>query len=322
MKTLNGLMKHLRDKGIDTHGSVHKRKMKNYGYYHGYKGHRFVGTSSNCLNITNFNQIIALNEFDMSVKALLYPCVMFIETALKNYTLEAVLDDARSYSLDDIFSRTLVAYRDHAKRTRSYRDAMKKRLTLRSEINRLIQYNYPRNAIINHFYDSDKPLPVWALFEVMTLGNFGVFYSCLKKSVKLNIANDLALPNNYDSPNLLEHLIFALKDLRNAIAHNSAIYDVRFKRAEISSQLGQMLSAEIGVTSIDFHTISDYVVIIVYLLRRMKVSKTECNQVIRNYSIALESLRRSLDASDYHKIINTDARKKLQLLRKFVSDSN
>lgn len=37
MKTLNGLMKHLRDKGIETHGSVHKRKMKNYGYYHGYK---------------------------------------------------------------------------------------------------------------------------------------------------------------------------------------------------------------------------------------------------------------------------------------------
>lgn len=24
MKTLNGLMKHLRDKGIETHGSVHK----------------------------------------------------------------------------------------------------------------------------------------------------------------------------------------------------------------------------------------------------------------------------------------------------------
>ena len=71
MKTLNGLMKHLRDKGIETHGSVHKRKMKNYGYYHGYKGHRFVGNSSNCLGLTSFDEVIALNEFDMAVKALL-----------------------------------------------------------------------------------------------------------------------------------------------------------------------------------------------------------------------------------------------------------
>ena len=103
MKTLNGLMKHLRDKGIETHGSVHKRKMKNYGYYHGYKGHRFVGNSSNCLDLTSFDEVIALNEFDMAVKALLYPSVMFIETVLKNYTLEAVLEDSHSFVLEDIF---------------------------------------------------------------------------------------------------------------------------------------------------------------------------------------------------------------------------
>ena len=322
MKTLNGLMKHLRDKGIDIQGSPQKRKLKNYGYYHGYKGHRFVGTATNCLNITNFDEAIALNEFDMSVKALLYPCVMFVETALKNYTLEAVLVDAHSYSLDDIFSRTLVAYRDHPKRTQGYREAMKKRLALRSEINRLIQYNYSKNAIIDHFYNNDKSLPVWALFEVMTLGNFGVFYSCLKRSVKLNIAHDLMLPSNFDCAGLLERLIFSLKDLRNAIAHNSAVYDVRFKRAKVGGQLGQMLSAETGVKEIDFQTITDYVILIVYLLRRMKVSKTECKQVIRGYSTSLELLRSSLKSSDYHKIVKTDARSKLRQLRQFVSDSD
>lgn len=319
MKTLNGLMKHLRNKGIDTHGVVHKRKMKNFGYYHGYKGHRFVGTASNRLNITDFDEVIALNEFDMAVKALLYPCVMFIETALKNYTLEAVLKDAHSCSLDDIFTRTLVAYRDYPQRSRGYRDAMKKRLALRSEINRLIQYNYSKNAIVNHFYDNDKPLPVWALFEVMTLGNFGVFYSCLKQSVKSGISDDLKLPSNFDGANILEHLVFTLKDLRNAIAHNSAVYDVRFQRAKVGGSLGQMLSAETNAKAIDFQTITDYVILIVYLLRRMKVSKTECYQIIRNYSTALESLRSSLKSSDYHKIAKTDARSKLKQLREFIS---
>lgn len=69
----------------------------------------------------------------------------------------------------------------------------------------------------------------------MTLGNFGVFYSCLKGSVRQSISDDLKLPNNYDGPGLLERTIFVLKDLRNAIAQNSAVYDVRFKRAKVGT---------------------------------------------------------------------------------------
>ena len=37
-KTLNSLMKHLRDGGIAIDGSAQKRRLKNIGYYHGYKG--------------------------------------------------------------------------------------------------------------------------------------------------------------------------------------------------------------------------------------------------------------------------------------------
>lgn len=101
-----------------------------------------MGNSSNCLDLTSFDEAIALNEFDMAVKALLYPSVMFIETALKNYTLEAVLEDSHSFVLEDIFSQTLVAYRDYPRKSKDYSAAMKKRLGLRAEINRLIQYNY------------------------------------------------------------------------------------------------------------------------------------------------------------------------------------
>lgn len=38
-KTLNSLMKHLRESGIAIGGSSQKRKLKNIGYYHGYKGY-------------------------------------------------------------------------------------------------------------------------------------------------------------------------------------------------------------------------------------------------------------------------------------------
>ncbi len=40
-KTTDGLMRHLRESGIDISGSLQKRQLINTGYFHGYKGYRF-----------------------------------------------------------------------------------------------------------------------------------------------------------------------------------------------------------------------------------------------------------------------------------------
>ena len=65
------------------------------------KGYRFVGKAENRLALSDFSQITALNDFDMQLKTLLYPRIMLVETALKNYTLEAVLADSKSESIRD-----------------------------------------------------------------------------------------------------------------------------------------------------------------------------------------------------------------------------
>lgn len=41
-KTIDGLMRHLRDSGIEISGSKQKRQLMNTGYFHGYKGYRFL----------------------------------------------------------------------------------------------------------------------------------------------------------------------------------------------------------------------------------------------------------------------------------------
>lgn len=41
-KTTDGLMRHLRESGIDISGSLQKRQLINTGYFHGYKGYRFL----------------------------------------------------------------------------------------------------------------------------------------------------------------------------------------------------------------------------------------------------------------------------------------
>lgn len=144
MATLNSLMKHLRSSGIDIGGSAQKRTLKNIGYYHGYKGYRFAGTSENRLPITCFN------DFDMQLKTIFYPKLLFIETALKNYTLEAVLEDARSEKLEDIWSTSLTGYRSH-KGTRGYKNEWAKRFRLRKELDDLILRNHSAKPVISHY---------------------------------------------------------------------------------------------------------------------------------------------------------------------------
>ncbi|HJG32009.1 MAG TPA: Abi family protein [Collinsella ihuae] len=316
-KSLNSLMKHLRESGIAICGSTQKRRLKNIGYYHGYKGYRFAGKASNKLPLTNFSQIAALYDFDTQLKSLLYPRVMQIETALKNYTLEAVLYDSCSESFEDIWRKSLTDYRSH--KGAAYSRAWEKRLRLRGEIDGLIFRNHKNRDVIGHFRDADKDIPIWAIFEVMTLGNFGSFYDCLNKRVKTSIVNDLGMPTNLESERRLRDIIYALKDLRNAVAHNGVILDVRFRTSSINTGVAQLLKQELGVAGIDFADITDYIVLITYLMRQIRLTKTECKQFISGYETILESIHAELPFNIYSKIIKTDARRKLRAARYFLS---
>ncbi len=310
-------MKHLRDSGIDINGSGQKRRLKNIGYYHGYKGYRFAGTASNKLPLTDFSQVVALYGFDTQLKTLFYSRVMAIETALKNYTLEAVLRDARSEAFEDIWRTSLTDYRSCS--GRSYREAWERRQRLRSEIDGII-FDYRKRPVIGHFRDADKDTPIWAIFEVMTLGNFGAFYDCLDRRVKTAIVRDLGMPTNLESELRLKDIIFALKDFRNAIAHNGVIVDVRFKSGSINTGVAQLLKQETGVGKIDFTDITDYVILLVYLMRCMGFTKTECKQLVAGYESILEKYRAELPFIIYSKLIKTSAHGKLTALRQFVSN--
>lgn len=313
-------MKHLRNSGVNINGSTQKRRLKNIGYYHGYKGYRFAGKATNRLPLTDFSQVATLYDFDMQLKALFYPHVMSIETALKNYTLEAVIGDARSGVFEDIWRKSLTDYRSNANR-KKYRKAWETRQRLRGEIEGII-YGYRGRDVIGHFRDADKDIPIWAIFEVMMLGNFGSFYGCLDGRVKTVIVRDLGMPTNLDSEHTLKDIIFSLKDFRNAIAHNGVVIDVRFQSGKINTDISRLLEQETGVGKgkIDFTDITDYVILLIYLMRRMVFTKTECKQLIAGYEAIIERCRAKLPFDVYSKLIKTNARGKLTAARQFVSN--
>lgn len=314
-------MKHLRDQGISIGGSGQKRKLKNIGYYHGYKGFRFVGDSSKRLPINDFSQIASLHAMDMQIKTLFYPYIMTIETALKNYTLEAVLSYAKSEDFDDIYKNCLTAYRGYHPNTGDYKKSWANRLRLRQTVDGLVFREQDKKPFFKHFRDRGRTIPIWAIFEAMTLGEFGNFYACLDRPIKSAIVADLGMPAQFDSEALLLSIIFSLKDLRNAIAHNAIVSDVRFKTGGISKNIGKLLKSEAGIDSINFSDITDYVILVVYLLGLLKLPKTDRKRLVSGYEGILLRYKKELPRGIYGHFVRTEAQNKLKLLKKYVMKS-
>ncbi len=321
IKTINSLMMHMRDKhGIKVSGSKHKRKLRNLGYYHGYKGYRFIKNNSDRIKFSDFDQIEALNLFDMELKTLFYPKIMYLETALKNYVLEIVLNKSNTESFNIIYESVLTGYKDITKNEKDKKKEFQKRLHLRDSIYNELTRSYSRDTqVIKHFYQKDKPVPIWSIFEVITLGQFGTFISCLNTETKREISKELKLNQTCDqNGKLTENIVYLLKDLRNSVAHNNVIFDCRFKTSRINKGLINCIEYDTAIENINFNTILDYVILVIYMLKKIDCSKSDLNLVIRGYENSIEGLRENIPVNYYNKIVYTDTKNKLEQLKKYI----
>ena len=280
-----------------------------------------MGDSSKRLPINDFSQIASLHAMDMQIKNSFYPYIMTIETALKNYTLEAVLSYAKSEDFDDIYKNCLTAYRGYHPNTGDYKKSWANRLRLRQTVDGIIFREQDKKPFFKHFRDRGRTIPIWAIFEAMTLGEFGNFYACLDRPIQSAIVADLGMPAQFDSEALLLSIIFSLKDLRNAIAHNAIVSDVRFKTGGISKNIGKLLKSEAGIDSINFSDITDYVILVVYLLGLLKLPKTDRKRLVSGYEGILLRYKKELPRGIYGHFVRTEAQNKLKLLKKYVMKS-
>lgn len=321
IKSIDSLMKYLRDKHhIAISGSHQKRRLRNIGYYHGYKGYRFINTPSRNIAYTDFNQVLAINSFDLELKSIFYPHIMFIETVLKNYVLEVTLQHSNTENFNEIFDKCLTYYKTFSTGSDEYKKALKKRLGLREKIYNTLTRDYTNNRqVIQHFYHRDESVPIWAIFEVISLGEFGNFVSCSNINIKKNISISLNLNQSCDANGkLTESIIYIIKDLRNSIAHNDVVFDTRFKSSNPSGSLLACLRLDTQITNINFHTIIDYLILVIYLLKNFHVTKTELNKVVSKFEILINNFRTQVPISIYNQIFHTDTRNKLNLLKSFI----
>lgn len=332
---INGLIEYLkREKNIEV-SEKHQYALMNMGYYHGYKGYRYIQSPQNRIPYTEFEQLAAIYEFDSKVKALFYPCVMTIETALKNHVLEVVVSQAHSDSFADVYNMLLNTYKtemaaiqqekSYEKKKRAREKAkkeIKRRLELRNRIYKVQTDAFANgNRIADHFLNNDRNIPIWGIFELLSLGEFGHFVSCLNGSCRRMIAEKIGMEQKGDTQAMLpQRVIYAVKDLRNAIAHNDVVFDTRFRTSGIDKQVSTAVEDKTQIKDITFDTITDWLILIVYLLNLLHVNPKEIKAAITAFECASEELRKKIPILVYTRIIHTDAKRKLEGLKTFASE--
>ena len=132
----------------------------------------------------------------------------------------------------------------------------------------------------------------------------------------------LHLPSNlYADGKITEYIIYALKDLRNAVAHNNIIFDTRFRTGKINQRLGTLLETEVEIANLDFKYIYAYIILLTYVMRKMGGSKTICKQFLNTFLSLTDELRNQLPANVCNQILGTQQRSHLKQLQNYISNS-
>lgn len=323
-KTTDGLMRHLRANGINISGSTQKRQLINSGYYHGYKGYRYFNDSQTRLPFTSFKEIYATIQYDSALKALLYSKMMYIETAMKNIALDSILVKANSERIQDMFDKVISSYKNAPSNLNDdqKRKLQQKKLDLQKKIHSEISREYSKgNRKITHFYNNtnQNDVPLWALFEILNMGDFGNLLSCLSYDVRDYISKKLGINLSCDTNRqLIFTYIFLLKDLRNAIAHNAVIFDTRFRTMKPSNAMTQCLKLEIGLPYVNFKTIGDYFILMCYYLKLLHLPKNEIKAFIREFEKITTEYLNSVGKNVSSIVIHPDLQSRLTALKKFI----
>lgn len=153
------------------------------------------------------------------------------------------------------------------------------------------------------------------------MGEFASFVSCLDNSIKENISKSLGLHQAFDQNKLLaERIIICIRDLKNAIAHNDVIYDRRFTKKNIDNNVSESIKKDIGMTeSIDFLFVEDYFILVIYLLKKLKISNIELQKAIKKFEDFMGNFYKSVSKPIFFKIFTSNSRNKINKVKSFIN---
>lgn len=321
--SINSLMKHMRtNHGMeDLRGSDRKILLRNMGYFHGYKGFRFVRKPKNAIPLPSFDALMDIYGFDSAIKAAIYPEIMFIETAVKNIVLARILENIEDPGLATFLRRGLRTCRDAGGRVVS--GQMREKLKLKSQLQNIVRRSY-KNDLVKHYVDRDDDAPVWSIFEVMTLGDLTSVCRSLPDETLAEIASDLGF--SHANPGIVVDIVETIRPLRNAVAHNGVVFDSRFSQSvkytnpdRNLAAVGELLDEDLSIGyRLNFNSIVDYIVLLAYLLTLLTYQKKRSREFLRKCLRELEKLESAVGVDTYMMIVGSGDRQKYRFIEGFI----
>jgi hypothetical protein len=145
----------------------------------------------------------------------------------------------------------------------------------------------------------------------------GLLSGCLRfrRPDKPEYVLKLYYSNTDQNGRLIETMVYFLTDLRNAVAHNSVVFDCRFMKSNPPKRIKRFVKEETEIEA-EFKSFDDFIALTVGLLIKLEYSKTEVKRLIRSYVDNAEKLRAKVPIEIYNKILGTETKKKTSTLLK------
>lgn len=297
--SIDGLVEHLRENGISISGDEQIRDLVNYGYYHGYKGYRSFKITNTTIPFSDFKEISATIRYDSELKAILYPKLMYIETALESIIPQKIAEITKSGTLVSMMNNAIENYQrcdallPHSKKTEKQKNFFK----LQRDLENSISAAYLKgNPTVTHFINnSGRDLPIWALFEILSLGEVETIFKDSVFDVRDAVSNAFGIEKKDDTNrDYLVAIMKQLRHLRNAVAHNDIIYDTRFKQNDASKSVYALFQRFGGLPSFKCESIFEYFVLLAWFMKQLKCDNEEIKSFLRSYEKATDDYKKRI----------------------------
>lgn len=108
--------------------------------------------------------------------------------------------------------------------------------------------------------------------------------------------------------------------MRNTTAHNNIAFDARFKDRAANKNIIKWVEAETGIMNIQFDYFSDYIALIVCLLKHVQYPKRMLMKFLKEYEECINELYDALPLPIYNKVVAIGIIKKIEKLDNYVKN--
>lgn len=293
--------------------------LKKYGFYHVFNSIEQKSIRNNNVQKDISNTILIFNS-DIEIRSILFPVIMEIEGFLKQRYNDVIVDELISQSTLDPHYNYFVQY--CIKQNKNI-DAKKI----------LFQCSNHSNKIVSHHFNKHKDIPIWGYIELLSFGNFKKIFTYsthdvfIKFDKKCKFVNSVGSQFSYVHNNsILEYFFDPLYEIRNNLAHNQPIIDIRFKKQEYkntvlskfiydlldnyANRIGSSHRANRNITY-NFSCITDYLILIYLLYVNLNESNSLSIRVIEYLNNKILNNDVNLHTKIHSKIYGKDNRIKV-----------